>query len=75
MDAAAARAVLLALESAKEQIFIADWWLSPDLHLVRPPDDRTRLDHVLQRAAERGVQIFVCLYKDVEIALPINRHA
>ncbi|XP_078063267.1 phospholipase D1-like, partial [Mustelus asterias] len=62
-----------ALEQAKEEIFIADWWLSPEIHLKRPAKDNYwRLDIVLKRKAEQGVKIFILLYKEVELALGIN---
>ena len=40
------------LDSAKECIFILDWWLSPEIYLRRPPAyyPEWRLDKVLQRA-------------------------
>lgn len=71
-------AVSVALERAKETIYIEDWWLSPELYLRRPPyfNREWRLDEVLKRAAERGVKIFVVLYREVEHALTCNsRHS
>uniref|UniRef100_UPI00398F5682 phospholipase D2-like isoform X2 n=1 Tax=Pristiophorus japonicus TaxID=55135 RepID=UPI00398F5682 len=66
-------AVADALEQAKEEIFIADWWLSPEIYLKRPAKDNYwRLDNLLKRKAEQGVKIFVLLYKEVELALGIN---
>ncbi|XP_048380134.1 phospholipase D2 [Stegostoma tigrinum] len=66
-------AVADALEQAKEDIFIADWWLSPEIHLKRPArSNYWRLDMLLKRKAEQGVKIFVLLYKEVELALGIN---
>lgn len=46
-------AVADALESATEEIFIADWWLSPEIHLKRPisQGDYWRLDNILERKA------------------------
>lgn len=46
-------AVADALENAKEEIFIADWWLSPEIHMKRPMHngDYWRLDKILQRKA------------------------
>lgn len=46
-------AVADALESAKEEIFIADWWLSPEIYMKRPAinTDYWRLDKILQRKA------------------------
>jgi len=67
-------AVSVALERAKETIYMADWWLSPELFLRRPPyyNQEWRLDQVLKRAAERGVQIYVVVYKEVEAAITCN---
>ena len=61
-------AVSVALERAKETIYIADWWLSPELFLRRPPmeNQEWRLDQVLKRRAEAEVKIFVVVYKEVE---------
>ncbi|KAI4803915.1 hypothetical protein KUCAC02_025562 [Chaenocephalus aceratus] len=63
-----------ALEEAKEEIFITDWWLSPEIFLKRPvvEGNRWRLDCTLKRKAQQGVRIFVMLYKEVELALGIN---
>lgn len=43
-----------ALEAAEEEIFIADWWLTPSLFLKRPvihKTDESRLDLILLRKA------------------------
>uniref|UniRef100_A0A9J7YXQ6 Phospholipase n=1 Tax=Cyprinus carpio carpio TaxID=630221 RepID=A0A9J7YXQ6_CYPCA len=63
-----------ALEEAEEEIFITDWWLSPEIFLKRPvvEGNRWRLDSILKRRAQKGVRIFVMLYKEVELALGIN---
>ena len=67
-------AVSVALERAKETIYIADWWLSPELFLRRPPyyNQEWRLDQVLKRRAEAGVKIYVIVYKEVSAALTCN---
>lgn len=46
-------AVADAMEAAREEIFITDWFFSPQLYLKRPIDftDRWRLDKLLQRKA------------------------
>lgn len=50
-------AIADALENAKEEIFIADWWLSPEIYLKRPASgDYWRLDKVLERKA---VSVFI----------------
>ncbi|KAJ6010326.1 hypothetical protein N7451_001738 [Penicillium sp. IBT 35674x] len=59
-------AVSEALEKATETIYIADWWLSPELFLRRPPH------HILKRRAEAGVKIYVIVYKEVDQALTCN---
>uniref|UniRef100_A0A669R8E7 Phospholipase n=1 Tax=Phasianus colchicus TaxID=9054 RepID=A0A669R8E7_PHACC len=63
-----------AMEAAKEEIFITDWWLSPEIFMKRPvvEGNRWRLDCILKRKAQQGVRIFVILYKEVELALGIN---
>lgn len=46
-------AVADAIENAKEEIFITDWWLSPEIYLKRPAivGDYWQLDKLLQRKA------------------------
>ena len=67
-------AVSVALEKAKETIYIEDWWLSPELFLRRPPyyNQEWRLDQVLKRRAEAGVKIYVIVYKEVAAAVSCN---
>ncbi|XP_043803010.1 phospholipase D2 isoform X1 [Apis laboriosa] len=66
-------AVADALENAKEEIFIADWWLSPEIYMKRPvSDDYWRLDKILERKASNGIKVFIMIYKEVEVALGIN---
>ncbi|KAK4192729.1 hypothetical protein QBC35DRAFT_483180 [Podospora australis] len=67
-------AVSMAIEEARDYIYILDWWLSPELYLRRPParNEKYRLDKLLKAAAERGVKIYVIVYKEVEAALTLN---
>lgn len=64
-------AVSVALEQARESIWILDWWLSPELYLRRPPakNQQYRVDRLLLAAAERGVKVNVIVYKEVTQAL------
>ncbi|SGY80044.1 BQ5605_C008g05292 [Microbotryum silenes-dioicae] len=57
------RAILL----AKHRIYIHDWWLSPELYMRRPAaeNEQWRLDRLLQKKAEEGVQIFVVSYRSM----------
>jgi phospholipase D1/2 len=61
-------ALSMAIEQAQSQIWIMDWWLSPELYLRRPPskNEQYRLDRMLQAAAQRGVKVNVMVYKEVE---------
>lgn len=67
-------AVSMALEEAREYIYILDWWLSPELYLRRPParNAQYRLDAMLKAAAERGVMVYVIVYKEVPQALTLD---
>ena len=48
-----------AILKAKSEIFITDWWLSPELYMKRPVGNNhnqdNRLDVILKSAANRGV--------------------
>jgi phospholipase D1/2 len=62
------------IEMARDEIFITDWWLSPEVFLKRPMAEGNywRLDCVLKRCAERGVRIFVLIYKEMEMTIGLN---
>ena len=61
-----------ALELATKFIYICDWWLTPELYLKRPfiDHEKSRLDRVLTRAAERNVSVYILVYKEFNVALP-----
>ncbi|CAG8466471.1 3479_t:CDS:10 [Scutellospora calospora] len=69
-------AVSQALLAARSEIYIEDWWLSPELYLRRPPSENEdfRLDKLLQKKAEEGVMIYIIVYKEVRLALPLDSH-
>ncbi|PWW79693.1 phospholipase D/nuclease [Tuber magnatum] len=69
-------AVSIAIENARQSIWILDWWLSPELYLRRPPklNEQYRIDVMLKAAAERGVKINVIVYKEVTQALTLSSH-
>ncbi|KAI9011006.1 hypothetical protein CLU79DRAFT_839416 [Phycomyces nitens] len=66
-------AVAQAILAAKKEIYIADWWLSPELYLRRPPakNEEFRIDRLLQRKASEGVMIYIVVYKEMTVALTI----
>lgn len=66
-------AVSVAIEEARESIWILDWWLSPELYLRRPPsqNENYRIDLMLLAAAERGVKVNVIVYKEVAAVLTL----
>ncbi|KAI0226249.1 hypothetical protein L0F63_003778 [Massospora cicadina] len=63
-----------AILNATDTIYIADWWLSPELYLRRPPSvyPEFRIDRLLKMKAEQGVDIYVLIYKEVTVSLPNN---
>lgn len=62
--------VMLALNNAREEIFIGAWWLSPELFLKRPTYDlQYRLDQILLKKANEGVKIYILLFKEVDLVL------
>ncbi|CAF3327625.1 unnamed protein product [Rotaria sp. Silwood2] len=59
--------------TAKEEVFIIDWWLSPELILIRPADENTfRLDNILGRITNARARVHVMLYKKMPFALALN---
>ena len=72
-------AVYDALKNAKREVYITDWWLSPKIYLKRPVslakrgrNESTRLDEILKELGDRGVIVYILLFKEVEMALPLN---
>ncbi|CAG8441424.1 6591_t:CDS:10 [Funneliformis caledonium] len=67
-------AVSQAILTAKSEIYIEDWWLSPELYLRRPPheNEEFRLDRLLKKKAEEGVMIYIVVYKEVKLALTLD---
>ena len=66
-------AVMNGLNNAKEEIFITDWWLCPELYLKRPTEDlQYRLDKILLKKAKEGVKIYVLLFKELSLAIGLE---
>lgn len=70
------REVIKSIDEAKEEIFIHGWWVSPELHLLRPAINHpeARLDRILQRKAREGVKIYIIVFKEFSMALYLNSY-
>ncbi|CAF3838256.1 unnamed protein product [Rotaria magnacalcarata] len=67
------KAVAKALLTAKEEVFITDWWLSPEIMMIRPTDDQSfRLDNLLGKIADNGVRVYVLVFKEMSFAMGLN---
>ena len=58
------------LLQAKKEVFITDWWLSPEINLKGPVQDgesEYRLDKVLGKVANSGVKVYVIVYHEVKM--------
>ncbi|RNA40556.1 phospholipase D1 [Brachionus plicatilis] len=64
--------IMHALNGAQEEIYIADWWLCPELYLKRPTDDfEYRLDKILLNKAKAGVKVYILLYKEITLVIDL----
>jgi len=62
------------IKHAKVDIMICGWFISPEVPLKRPiknylDHDETRLDFVLKEAADKGVKVYVLVYKQVNVSM------
>lgn len=70
-------AIADAIESARNCIFVADWFLIIETYLRRkhPPSIHNRFDKMILKKAQEGVHIYVLLYFEVNLALKLNSQA
>ena len=66
-----------AIMGAKEQILIGGWWVSPDVLMKRSNSKvdgfhSVKLSTMLLDAAERGVSIFILIFREMQMALGMN---
>jgi len=57
---------------AKKEVFITDWWLTPELPLRRPVEDgdsEYRIDKVLAKIANAGVRVYIIVYNEVKLLM------
>jgi len=71
-----------AIWNAKESIFITDWYLTPELVLLRGDNipyeylGYERLNNLLKKKAEEGVRTYVLVWNETKIAVNLNsQHA
>lgn len=57
--------IAIALLSARVEICIAAYMLTPELILTRPPLPPTRLDQILRYKVDQGVKLYILLNKQV----------
>jgi len=61
------------LLKAREEVLIADWWLTPEIYLKRNPiDDKWRLDKILMLLAENGVQVKILVYCEMPATVELG---
>jgi len=62
------------LKSAQKYVFISDWWMSPELYLLRPSESHpeSQIVEVLGSLADKGIEVYVFLYKEITLSLSIN---
>lgn len=62
------------IDNARKTVMITDWWFSPEFPLLRPIQgdhevEPSRIDKLLTRAAQRGVKVYLIIYKEFAMSL------
>lgn len=62
------------LRKARVAVCITDWWLSPELYLKRPIEafGDCKLIDILGEIADKGVQVYILLYKELTFTIALN---
>ena len=65
------------LNQAKKSIYITDWWLTPQLYLIRDGDEKNqeenRFDNILlKKASDDHVNIKIIIWENVESVEPLK---
>jgi len=57
------------LLAAKRVVYIAGWWISPEIYLKRPNGKfpESRLDKVIEKIAKRGVKVYLLQYREPKV--------
>ncbi|KAL9650265.1 hypothetical protein ABK040_014920 [Willaertia magna] len=65
------RDIYVALSIAEKEIYITDWCINPLIYLLRGNGKAvsdSRLDIILKNKASQGVQIYILIWKETEVA-------
>ena len=68
-------AMLQEIQRAREQIFLSDWFLSPQVNLLREEGHPTipyRLENLLRAKAMDGVKVCVLIWKETSLAVDLG---
>jgi phosphatidylserine/phosphatidylglycerophosphate/cardiolipin synthase-like enzyme len=57
---------------AEESIYICGWWVSPELWLKRPGEEKFKLMNVLVDLANKGIIIYILIYKELTMAMTLD---
>lgn len=60
------------LKTARETIYITDWWMSPELTLIRPPQEKSMLMDIFEERAKAGVKIYILVFNEMSWALTLD---
>ena len=60
------------LKSARETIYITDWWMSPELTLIRPSQEKSMLMDIFEERAKAGVKIYILVFNEMSWALTLD---
>ena len=69
------KSIFTAIQQAAKEIFITDWFLSPEVSLIRdnpPLKEEDTLHYILHQKAEQGVRVFIIVWNETKIAVGLN---
>ena len=69
------RRLLEYIDKARQEIFIAGWWILPDIELANPDGSRSKqLIDILIEKAKCNVKVFILVFNNVESVLPLGNY-
>ena len=69
--------IMNSILSAKEEVLIAGWWISPEIYLQRPgmKYPESRLDKIIGKVAKRGVKVKILQYREPKVSTAVRARA